>query len=136
MRAFLVSLLLVVAVAGPSAASDESEVFNCKELVVKPTKLNLTCDGPPVFKIDGEEYPGSGGMLTNVKWKTWGPTKATGTGRLALSSKADGVYKRMRVQVTLGKVKTQKGERVFTEAVTTQGPGYEINTWPIKKWHE
>ena len=135
MRAFLVSLLLIVVTAGPGAASTEPEVFDCKELVTKPTKLNLTCDGPPVFIIDGEKYPGSGGKLTKLRWSSWGPTKATGTGRLALSDAA-GVYQRMKVQMILRKVKTQEGERVFTEAVTTRGPGYEVNTWPIKEWNE
>jgi len=115
-----------------------TQVFNCTTLVSKPRKLNLTCDGPPTFMIDREKYPGSGGTLSKLTWASWGANSASGTGTLALSTKnADtdkiSVYKRMKVTVTLNKPKTQKQARVFTQAVTTQGPGSEINTWQLKK---
>lgn len=115
-----------------------TQVYTCKELVSKPRNLNLTCDGPPTFVINGEKYPGSGGKLSNIKWNSWGAKLAKGTGTLALSTKDEttkqtSVYKRMKVSITLSKPKTQQGEMVFTQAVTTQGPGSEINTWQLKK---
>ena len=120
------------------AASSQTQVYNCTKLVAKPRNLNLTCDGPPTFVIDGEKYPGSGGTLSKLAWTSWGANSANGTGTLALSTKnADtgkiSVYKRMKVTVTLSKPKTQKQARVFTQAVTTQGSGSEVNTWPLKR---
>jgi hypothetical protein len=131
----------LVSASGSAAAAtppDEVTVYDCKELVSKPRNLNLTCDGPPTFVIDGEKYPGSGGKLSKIKWNSWGAKLAKGTGTLALSTKDEttkqtSVYKRMKVSITLSKPKTQQGEMVFTQAVTTQGPGSEINTWQLKK---
>lgn len=138
----LVGVLSLVAATGAAVGATqqgEAKVFNCKELVSKPRNLNLTCDGPPTFVIDGEKYPGSGGKLTKIKWTSWGTDLAKGTGTLALSTKDEttaqvSVYKRMKVSITLNKPRNQQGERVFTEAITTQGPDSEVNTWPIKKW--
>lgn len=133
--ALLVTATLLAA-PGLAAAANSAEVsvYNCRGLTVRPPSLTLTCDGPPDYVIDGTTYPGSGGRLTGVQWTQWGPNQARGTGRLALSTRADGIYQRLRVTVTLDRVRSQSGDRVFTRARTQSGTDSELNTWPLARW--
>lgn len=124
----------IVAVPGAPAQAAGVSVNDCSALTQRPSRLLLTCDGPPDYVIDGTTYPGSGGELSRVTWTQWGPSQARGTGRLALSTLEDGVYQRLRVTVILDRVRTQAGERVFTRATTQGGPDAERNTWELARW--
>jgi len=132
----LTSVTLVCAAPGLTASTSPTgvSVYDCRGLTVRPSSLTLTCDGPPDYVIDGTTYPGSGGRLTGLQWSQWGPTQARGTGRLALSTRADGVYQRLRVTVVLDQVRTQSGDRVFTRAATQADADSERNTWPLARW--